>query len=198
MKKIISIAFLVIAITTNLKSQDLVYGLRVGPNFSALSGSDAEGLEGKTGFNASFMYKSYVSDLVNLETGLAYSTWGASGPVDSLDIRLGYMDFPVFIKYNVYYGLTIEAGLEFGLLVSSKYGNDDESYGEYFKFFDTRYMLGLGYQTEFGLTFDLFYKASFSSIGAEIEDYNSNGSSTTSALDLKNSALQLSVGFFFE
>lgn len=181
-----------------LNAQDISYGLRVAPNFTNLSGSDAKGLSGKTGISAAFIYKFYISDFVDIETGFGYSTWGANGTADSLDIKLGYMEWPIIFKYNVYYGLTIEAGIESGLLVNSKYGNEEESYGEFFKLFDTRYVAGLSYQTESGFTAGILYKAGFTSIGSESEDYSSGTPTTIPALDLKNNAIQISLGYFFE
>lgn len=183
---------------TNLKAQYSAFAIKVGNNFSTLKGSDADGLKTKSGLYIATLYRVEASDFFSIDFGLDFSSLGANGPNDSSDIKLGYLNYPIMLNYNVFYGLTIEAGLELGMLVSSKYGNNEDSYGEDFKFFDARYVAGFGYHHDSGLAVDLVYKAGFSSIGKESEDYSTYNTTTKPALDLKHSAYMISLTYYFD
>ncbi|KAA3650702.1 MAG: hypothetical protein DWP98_04165 [Bacteroidetes bacterium] len=198
MKKTIFVSLIILLSYTNLKAQYSAFAIKVGNNFSTLKGSDADGLKTKSGLYIATLYRIQTSDFFSIDFGLDYSSLGANGPNDSLSIRLGYLDYPIMLKYNVYYGLTIEAGLELGMMIYSKYGNKEFDYAEDFKFFDARYVAGFGYHHDSGLAVDLVYKAGFSSIGKESEDYSTYATTTKPALDLKHSAYMISLTYYFD
>ena len=88
-------------------------------------------------------------------------------------------------KYYIAKGFSVEAGPQFGLLLSGKY--EDVDVKDNFKTVDFGVNLGLGYKLNNGLNFGARYDLGLSNIN------NVNGNSDK----FKNAVLQVSVGYFF-
>lgn len=197
MKKLLLVILVTISCASN--AQDILYGFKLGNNFSNLTGDDSKGFSSKSGLYVGALYKVKWDSQFALETGLSYSNLGASAVIDTSSITIGYLDYPLIFKYDVYYGINIQAGIELSLKIHSKIGNTSNYFEDNIRFGDVRYLVGAGYEFQNGICFDIIYKAGFSTIMEKPEEDYSNGNTITfPQQDIKNSAVLISVGYFFQ
>lgn len=81
----------------SLSESSLYYGVRLGMNFSTITGDFAEDVDSKIGMNLGGVVGLRLSDStpIFLESGLYFSGRGAK------DFSLNYLELPVLIKYGV-------------------------------------------------------------------------------------------------
>lgn len=115
--------------TTRTSSSDVRFGIKGGMNVSSLS--DDGGLEdqgSKIGFNAGVFANIPIAESFSIQPEVLYTQYG-----DKYDYRvpvtndrisyarhLDYIAVPVMFQYNFIPNLYVEAGPEFGFLVSAK------------------------------------------------------------------------------
>lgn len=196
--KLITFLFAILLVTSSTFGQDSKIGLRFGLNNSTLSGDDSKEFDGsKSGIAAGIYYDYIYTDIIGAEAGMVYSQNGAPGSNDSTSLNLDYLDFPILLKVYVTRNISITPGVQYSFLMRSEDGLGNDA-SEFIKPFDFSAIIGAEYKFDFGLAFNLRYRAGLTSIGAEFEDYSQNNSTfTTTQLDLKNNALQVSVNYTF-
>lgn len=87
----------------NYRSNDVYYGLRIGPAFTTVSSDNKylDGSKSKTGLNVGFAFGVELSDPLYFETGLYYTEKGGKNNKANLDFTYGlnYLELPFVLKY---------------------------------------------------------------------------------------------------
>jgi len=164
-----------LAYTSNAQS----FGIKGGINFSSLNGSDDGSFKSLTSFHIGILKEFILLDNLALQPELLYSTQGAQIKNSDDNYKLNYLLVPVLAKIYLNESFNIHAGPQFGLLLGeTKNVTPVES-----KSFDLGIAAGLEYELTNGISIT----------GRYIWGQNSMADNA----DLKNSVIQLSLGFLF-
>ncbi|SHF75192.1 porin family protein [Chryseobacterium vrystaatense] len=156
--------------TPTSSSNPVTFGVKGGMNVSSLSKD--EGLDdqkSKIGFNAGVFANIPIAESFSVQPEVLYSQYGAKsdytlfGTKYSASSKLDYIAVPVMFQYNLIPNLYVEAGPEFGFMVSAKNKVKNESngnsttsddYKDNLKTFNFGIGLGAGYYftQNFGIT----------------------------------------------
>ncbi|KMQ65096.1 opacity protein [Chryseobacterium angstadtii] len=156
--------------TQKSSSNPVTFGVKGGMNVSSLSKD--EGLDdqkSKIGFNAGVFANIPVAESFSIQPEVLYSQYGSKadytvlGTKFSSSTKLDYITVPVMFQYNLIPNLFVEAGPEFGFMVSAKNkiknennGNSttSDNYKDDLKTFNFGIGLGAGYYftQNFGIT----------------------------------------------
>ena len=206
MKKIIlSVALLLAAGFSASAQEDIKFGVKAGVNFATFGG-DADNADTRTGFHAGIVAEFKLSENFSVQPELLYSQMGAKSESSEsfagvtyrseVTAKYDYISLPILAKYYIIEGLSIEAGPQVGLLVSAKGESTESAGGETLsssgdlkdttKSIDFGVAGGVAYDLSMGVFFQARYYAGLSNT------YDGEGSG-----DIKNSAIQLSVGYKF-
>ncbi|MDR2235853.1 MAG: PorT family protein [Chryseobacterium sp.] len=129
-----SLAF---AQTTTSSSNPITFGVKGGMNVSSLSKN--EGLDdqkSKIGFNAGAFANIPIASSFSIQPEVLYSQYGEKSDYRigntkfSNSTKLDYIAVPVMFQYNALPNLYLEAGPEFGFMVSAKNKFKNESTGQ--------------------------------------------------------------------
>ena len=190
MKKVI----LIISIATAVcvwsagHAQKIHIGAKAGLNMSTIQ-PDLTDPATRTSFHLGGVIEIPITNDFSIQPELLYSSQGVKDKSDDDEvIRLNYLSLPVLAKYYVWEALSIEAGPQFGILLSAKREDDGETVDlkDRSKATDIGFSLGLGYKLESGLNFGARYY-----FGSDINDIDEDPSK------IKNRVFQISVGYFF-
>jgi hypothetical protein len=118
MKKVFLFLVVVVITTLSANAQQVQFGAKGGLNIATLNGSGSGGLSSLVGVHFGGLASIKVSDLFHVQPELVFSTQGAKGAGGKLN--LDYLNIPVLAKYTITDGLDIEAGPQFGFLLSAK------------------------------------------------------------------------------
>lgn len=122
--------------TPTTSSNPITFGVKGGMNVSSLSKD--EGLDdqkSKIGFNAGVFANIPIAESFSVQPEVLYSQYGEKsdytllGNKYSASTKLDYIAVPVMFQYNLIPNLFVEAGPEFGFLVSAKNKFKNESNG---------------------------------------------------------------------
>ncbi|MXS70791.1 outer membrane beta-barrel protein [Flavobacteriaceae bacterium W22] len=113
--------------TTRTMSSDVRFGIKGGMNVSSLSKDGAlEDQGSKIGFNAGVFANIPIAESFSIQPEVLYSQYGDKydqvvlGNRYSRARHLDYIAVPVMFQYNLVPNFYLEAGPEFGFLVSAK------------------------------------------------------------------------------
>lgn len=122
--------------TPSSSSNPVTFGVKGGMNVSSLSKD--EGLDdqkSKIGFNAGVFANIPIAESFSVQPEVLYSQYGSKadqtifGTKYSASTKLDYIAVPVMFQYNLIPNLYVEAGPEFGFLVSAKNKLKNENNG---------------------------------------------------------------------
>lgn len=196
--------FLGLAVVASTFTFAQQFGVKGGMNVSSLSkDASLSDQKSKIGFNAGFFMNAPLSSEFSIQPELIYTQYGAKGvwtnPIDnnkySSASHLDYIAVPVMFQYNATPNFYLEAGPEFGLLVSAtdKLKNEttgasstSDNYKDQLNGFNFGLGIGLGYYftPSFGLT--TRYVAGFTDI------YKNNSGDA-----VKNNVFQVGLAYKF-
>jgi opacity protein-like surface antigen len=185
MKKIFLVAVLFLATSASIQAQLVKFGVKAGVNFANQTGDafDAPDVdkEGITSFHAGVVAEIKLLDRFAIQPELLYSTQGATykNAVSEFKNELGYLSIPVMAKFYLTDSFSLEVGPQASFLLSEKDNVDFED-AETFEF-------GVNAGLGFKLTDNFFIQGRY---GLGLTDASRNA-------DVKNSTVQLSVGFLF-
>ncbi|MGL6125656.1 opacity protein [Chryseobacterium artocarpi] len=118
-------------------SNPVSFGVKGGMNVSSLSkDSGLDDQKSKIGFNAGVFANIPVATSFSIQPEVLYSQYGnksdftALGTKYSASTKLDYIAVPVMFQYNALPNLYLEAGPEFGFMVSAKNKLKNESNGD--------------------------------------------------------------------
>lgn len=212
MKKL-SIAFVMIFGFSQfmvVQAQDIKFGAKAGLNLANMSG-DVEDNSIKLGLHIGGMAEIKISETFAVQPELLYSAQGYNHAHGNL--ALNYLVLPIMAKFSITENLTLEAGPQFGYLLSAKDKYDDledEDFPaitaknsassktqaslastvdvkDYFKSFDLGGAIGASYLLNNGMNLSVRYIMGLSNtIKYDESDFK-----------FKNSVFQFSVGYYF-
>ena len=204
MKKIILSLFALAAMGLSANAQQVVkFGPKAGVNLSNLSGGDADGLDMKVGFHIGAFAEIFFTDQFAVQPELLYSTQGAKGEIlgGDFEAKYDFINIPIMAKYYFTEGLAIEAGPYVGFLMKA----EDELSGGPASFSgdvkDERKSIdfGLGFGASYSLDNGFFAGARYSLGLSKLGEENDSSEPISVGLgeDIKNSVIQISVGYKF-
>ena len=205
-KLLLSFIVLTLLLQANAQEGDIQFGAKGGLNFATLTG-DLEGLKGRTSFHLGGMAEIPMTEKLSIQPELLFSSQGAKE--DNNSLIFNYINVPILAKYYVTNELSLEAGPQFGYLLSAnlKYdsegddlnpntrsegssntrASETEDVKDDIKSFDFGLIIGLGYKMDSGLNFGARYNLGLAN-ASNFE--NSSGK-------FQNGVFQISVGYFF-
>ncbi|GAA4114914.1 porin family protein [Aquimarina addita] len=169
MKKLILVAIALIGFTTTSHAQSFKFGFKGGLNFATING-DGIDADSRTGYHLGAVGQIGVGPLFAIQPEILYSAQGAK------DFDIDYLNVPILVKLKFAKFLSVEAGPQFGFVV-----NDDIKSGGEPESFDMSAAIGAGVE--------------FSKFFAQLR-YNIGLTDVTDGGDIKNSAFQVSVGYY--
>ena len=158
-------------------------GLKAGANFSNFStDANSYSLESSTGLAVGTFVLFKVAN-IGIQPEVLYSLQGATieDATNSIEQEMHYITVPVMAKVYLPLGLNIQAGPQYGLLLSAK--ADEEDVKEEFKNSDISLGFGLGWDLPFGLKVSGRYYLG-------LNDINETGGE-----ELKNRNFQIALGY---
>lgn len=215
MKKLllfVAVATLTISIA---RSQELRIGAKAGVNFASVGGDFTDDYEGRISFHIGGMVEIPISEKFAIQPELLYSGQGAKSEYDDSfgdsivigkeKLKLDYINIPIMAKYYIIDGLSVEAGPQFGVLVSAKNEYEissfegDESGEDDVKDFYNTLDIGFGFGSSYRLNNGVFLSGRYV-IG--FTDVTDDDDVDFGPLDIggykqRNGVLQLSAGFSF-
>ena len=191
-KTILLVAVALIGFNANAQSVD--FGVKAGVNFASVSGDDTDDLNSRTGFHFGVIAGIPVSDNFSVQPELVYSQQGteysASEGYDG-KYKLDYLNIPIMAQFQVADGLHLEAGPQFGFLLSaneeynSPGDSGEEDVSDFIKGTDISVGVGASYTMASGLGIGARYNLGVSEIFEENSGKN------------QNSVIQISVSYLF-
>ncbi|WP_421877666.1 porin family protein [Marinoscillum sp.] len=189
MKKVLFTLSLTLFALVTYSQARLELGLKGGMNFSSIKADDVEdvNLESKTGYHAGIYGMIKIAN-IGIQPEVLYSRKGAtvkdfSGSAqEEWDNEFVYLDIPVIAKFYLPLGLNLQAGPQFGMLLSAESDGDDVK--DAYKNSDISAALGAGWDAPFGLRLTARYL-----IG--LNDIDDSGFDQ----EQKNRMFQVSLGY---
>lgn len=148
-------------------SSPVRFGIKAGLNVSNISNFESNS---KAGFYGGLFATIPVAQDFSVQPEILYSGLGAKSKYDSnTKVNLDYIAVPVMFQYNALPNLYVEAGPQFGFLVSAK-GKDNNSSVDIkddLKTFDFGLGLGAGYYFTPNIGVNLRYVAGLTDIAKD-------------------------------
>ena len=186
MKKVLLTAVIAIFGLVKVNAQDVQFGAKLGLNFASITGDNTDGFDTVTSFNYGLVAEVPLSKKFSFQPEVLYSGQGFSlGSDESDTVQLDYLTVPLMGKYYLTKGLSLEAGLQVGFLVSAK--QDDVNLKDSYKGLDLGVNVGLGYKLDNGLNFSARYNVGLSDV-KDVDSFSDK---------YKNGVMQVSIGYFF-
>mgnify|MGYP003575633054 CR=1 FL=1 len=173
----------------------LSYGVKMGLSYAtATKGTANVAPDSRLGFVVGiFGEVPIVNDLLSVQGEVLYSVQGferlykISGEEKNAKYNLDYINVPIFAKYYLVKGFSIEAGPQFGLLVnhriSTPFSREENPIPEKVEDFDLSIAVGTSFKFNSGLFVNIRYTHGFTDVIEEIE--------------AKNTTFQLGLGYKF-
>ena len=121
-----------------------------------------------------------LMDKLGISAGLMFSMQGAKADGSDEKLKLNYLNIPILANYYVWQGLAVKAGIQPGILLSAKAG--DEDIKSDCKSLDLTIPLGVSYEVS-KFVIDARYNLGLTKIAKDG--------------DAKNSVFQITVGYKF-
>ncbi|MFC7345152.1 porin family protein [Chryseobacterium zhengzhouense] len=200
-----SLAFAQTTQTTSSSASPVKFGIKAGMNVSSLSNDETlEDQGSKIGFNAGVFANIPVAESFSIQPEVLYSQYGdkydyvVAGNRYSYANHLDYITVPVMFQYNFIPNLYVEAGPEFGFMVSAKNKAKNETnndvlaesgnYKDNFNTFNVGIGLGAGYYFTDNIGLTARYVAGVTDIAK-----NRQGNSDA----IRNNVFQVGLAFKF-
>ena len=167
------------------------FGIKAGADLTSLSNNDSKS---KIGYYGGVFMNAPISGEFSIQPEVVYSLQGAKAKNsnDNGKLDLGYINVPVMFQYNATPEFYLEAGPEFGFLVSAREKYDVNGSTEKIdvkdgaQTFNFGIGLGAGYRFTSNLSANLRYTAGITDV---VKDHD--GSS------VRNGVFQLGLGYTF-
>lgn len=180
------------------------FGIKAGVNISSLSDDGFDDTKSKVGFSGGLFMNAPLSEQFSIQPEVLYSQMGAkiegkfANTAYSTTRSLDYITVPVMFQFRATPAFYIEAGPEFGFLVSAK---DKDTVGNFsttnqidtdnFNTFNMGLGLGLGFDITKNIGVNARYVAGFT-------DINKDGNTSLQNDGNKNRNNTLQAGLYFK
>lgn len=163
------------------------FGVKAGLNLASESNDDNESTSSRAGIHVGFFMECQIARMIDFQPELLYSMQGgkSGGATDKFD----YINVPLMFKFYTGQGrrFSIDAGPQFGYLISAKYTINDKTTNLYdydgLKKFDASLGVGVSYKFNGGFDVGIRFLAGMTKL---IE-----------SMDNKNSVVQIGAGYRF-
>lgn len=167
--------------------------MKAGGNYSNFTQADFS-TDGLAGFHGGFIVNFNLNNNWSIQEEFLYSTQGAKVKSNffgtSEDLKLSYIQVPIFVKYHSNIGLYAELGGAANILVEDAKNTGFDKFADKM---DAGAVAGLGYQFKTGSLKGLGIGARYYQGFMDVGKFNS----PTSKSDFKNSVAQISVSYMF-
>lgn len=181
-------------ISTLTMAQSIGIGIKGGPNFAKLSGSQnlSNAYNNRTGYHFG-AYALFKFGKIGIQPEILYSKQGSNFTISSanMEANYDYINVPLLFKLYTVAGINIQVGPQLGFasggqLKSTFNGvTTTTGYSQIIKNNDLSLAMGLGWDLPFGLSIDARYNLGLS---------NNNNNPSTSG-EIKNQVIMASVGY---
>ena len=177
MKKILLLAAIALSsLSVKAQTEPGTFTLmpKVGLNMANVT--DLENTKMKAGAVAGVEAEYRASNLMGITAGVLYSMQGVKADKGDYKEKLDYINIPILANFHVWKGLSINAGIQPGFLVSAKadYGDEDEDMKDACESFDFSIPVGASYEWN-SFVLDLRYNIGVTKIYKEDEGSSKNG-----------------------
>jgi hypothetical protein len=142
MKKLLLAAVALMA-TMSVNAQQMFLKPMVGGTLATLTG-DVDDTKMKVGLVAGAEFGYFISEQFAVTAGLLYAMEGTAIKDVDDNMKLDYLNIPILANYYVAPGFAIKAGIQPGILCSSKYGDYDIK--DSYKSLDIAIPIGVSYE----------------------------------------------------
>ena len=198
MKKIMMIAAMMVA-TVAAKAQfepgTISLQPKVGLDLASVTGDDTKY---KAGFAVGLEGQYQLNNWFALSAAVMYQQQGFKiKDLDDLKWSNDYINIPIMAKFYVTKGLSLNAGLQPGFMVKSKFkiADADLDVKDACNTFDLSVPLSIAYELPMGLAFEARYTYGVTNVGKDA--FDSKTSSYDKLYQNKNSVFQITVGYKF-
>ena len=198
MKKIMMIAAMMVA-TVAAKAQfepgTFSFQPKVGFNLASITADDTKY---KPGFAVGLEGQYQMNNWFALSAAVMYQQMGTKiKDIDDFKWNIDYVNIPIMAKFYVTKGLSLNAGLQPGFMVKSKFkvGDADLDVKDACNSFDLSVPLSIAYELPMGLAFEARYTYGVTNVGKDA--FDSKASSYDKLYQNKNSVFQITVGYKF-
>ncbi|WP_298144921.1 porin family protein [Flavobacterium sp.] len=177
-------------------SSSFNFGVKGGLNYATVTGDEFDSPDARTSFHVGALAEFPITSRFALQIEAVYSSQGfesefdgfGGGANDKIEYQLDYINVPVLAKIYLLKGLSIEAGPQFGFKANEEIDTDPNNNPGDFEIdqaadYDFSVVGGLTFKSDAGFFLYGRYNYGLTDI---IED-----------VDVKNSVLQVGVGFQF-
>ncbi len=193
MKKIILIVLVMVSVSTGASAQSILdrlyFGIKGGGNYSNFTNADFD-TDPLMGFHAGAIVGFNLVEGLSVQEEFLFSTQGAEIKGDESlfgkkKLELSYISVPFLMKYKTSFGIYIEAGPQFNMLVSDV---KDTGFDKFADKVDVGVAGGIGYQFK-NIGIGARYYTGLSKVG--------KFDSSDIKPDFKNSVIQASIFYIF-
>lgn len=175
MKKILLLAAIALSsLSVKAQTEPGTFTLmpKVGLNMANVT--DLENTKMKAGAVAGVEAEYRASNLMGITAGVLYSMQGVKADKGDYKEKLDYINIPILANFHVWKGLSINAGIQPGFLVSAKADYGDEDMKDACESFDFSIPVGASYEWN-SFVLDLRYNIGVTKIYKEDEGSSKNG-----------------------
>jgi hypothetical protein len=177
---------------------EVALGIKAGPNFSTIDTKASAGTnyKNRAGFHGGAFLLIKAAKF-GVQPEIIFSQQGSKVEINSKDLEsnFSYMNIPIILKLYTIAGINIQAGPQFGFVMSGEAPVQQtlggaatvEDVKERMKKSDFTVALGLGWDLPFGLTIDARYNLGLSKIYDDAPPQQTE--------DAKNQVFQFSLGY---
>lgn len=192
MKNIVLVA-IILALSVGMLVAQPVFGARLGLNMANISGDNVDDNNSRMGLNIGAMMQYPIAENIVFQPELLYTMKGVNydAPTDPF-WSASYIEIPMLVKYNVNMPtMKIQPylGPAIGLLMSAKYGNEDDDTDVKDDMEGMEFGLNLGADVIFMKSFmaGLRYNMGLTNIVKDAEDDDT----------VKNNVIMVNLGYIF-
>lgn len=197
MKKLIGIILLLVACQVN--AQEIRLLPKVGLNIANISNDESSDVSIRPGANVGFGADIMWNQKIGVETGIYYSMQGnkSKGGGVSYTTMLDYINVPVYFKGNVYKGIYLFGGPQFGFNFIQKNHSSSKEVPSLtidmnvIRTFDFALGIGVGYQFDCGFLVSANYNFGLTDAWKSSLDWTNRKKSC-------NRVFQLNLGYAFK
>lgn len=169
MKKTFLFFAFMIAIVVAVQAQAPRFGVRLGANYSGISGDDIDNLDRIYGFHAGITSRFIVTpdSFLTIQPEILYSQKGAENEDSNFELRLDYIDVPVLARINagpIYF----EGGPQLSVRIRDELTADRDDFitrDELLRRTSFGYAAGVGFSaTRLGLSIGVRYNGEISQL----------------------------------
>ena len=173
MKKVLMMVALALTTLTMSAQEESKFAVNAGVGFSGIAGSDADGCDNIISFKAGLSYDLGLSESFSVIPGVELVSKGYSEEAIDGDIRMTYLQIPVFAAFKLNISDDMKLAIKAGPSASyGLFGSDIEwDYGETTNVFDAGVIAGVSLEIS-DFVIGAEYSRGLTKLDSELKAYN--------------------------